>query len=70
MLDVSPQYLVDKRGKPVSVLLKLEDFEAIMDYAQDHVDVREIARLAAEPRFSWEEVMAERKTRKKNKAGK
>lgn len=70
MLDVSPQYLVDKHGKPVSVLLKLKDFETIMDYAQDHIDVQEIARLVGEPRFSWEEVMAERQKRKKNKAGK
>lgn len=70
MLEVSPQYLVDKRGKPVSVLLKLKEFEAIMDYAQDHMDIQEIARLTGEPRFSWGEVMAERKARKKVKAGK
>ncbi len=70
MLDISPQYVVDKRGKPVSVLLKFSEFQTIMDYAQDHLDVQEIARLSAEPRFSWEEVMAERQVRKKNKARK
>lgn len=70
MFDISPRYAVDKRGKPVSVLLKFSEFQTIMDYAQDHLDLREIDRLTGEPRFAWEDVMAERQKRKTRKTGK
>ena len=65
MIDCHPQYLVDAQGKPKSVLLSIDEFEELLECAQDVLDAAEIERLKDEPRFSWSEVKAEREAGRK-----
>ena len=58
--QIHPQYVIDDEGKPQGVLLKINEFEELVETAQDVMDAREIEQLKAEPRFSWEDVKAKR----------
>lgn len=40
MLTVNPQYITDKTGKKISVILPLKDFDAIMEELEELEDIR------------------------------
>ena len=60
MNEIHPQYVIDAQGRPHSVLLSLDEFEDLLECAEDVLDAQEMERLKSEPRVSWEEVKAER----------
>jgi len=62
MNQFHPQYLVDEEGKPRSVLLAINEFEELLECAQDVLDLQEIERLREEPRTSWAEVKSQRES--------
>jgi hypothetical protein len=35
MIKVNPQYITDKTGKKISVVIPIKDFEAILDELED-----------------------------------
>jgi hypothetical protein len=40
MITVNPQYITDKSGKKISVILPLQDFKAIMDELDELEDIK------------------------------
>ena len=40
MLTVNPQYITDKRGKKLSVVLPLKEFKSIMENLEELEDIR------------------------------
>jgi len=40
MLKVNPQYITDKKGKKISVVLPLKDFNAIMEELEELEDIK------------------------------
>jgi hypothetical protein len=56
MSNLHPQYVTDENGNRISVLLPLEEFEALLE---DMQDLQEALRLKDEPTVSWESVKAE-----------
>ncbi len=65
MNEIHPQYVVDGEGRPRGVLLKLSEFEELIECVQDVLDAEEIRRLKSEPRTSWAEVKGQRKAARK-----
>lgn len=65
MNQIHPQYLVDADGKPQSVLLKVAEFEELLECAQDVLDLQEIDTLRDEPSIPWEQVKATREATNK-----
>ena len=60
MNQIHPQYIVDAEGKPQSVLLKISEFEELLECAQDVLDLQEIEKLREEPNIPWEQLKAAR----------
>ena len=65
MNQIHPQYLVDAEGKPQSVLLKIGEFEELLECAQDVLVLQEIEKLREEPHISWGQVKADREAANK-----
>jgi PHD/YefM family antitoxin component YafN of YafNO toxin-antitoxin module len=40
MITVNPQYITDKKGKKISVVLPLKDFKAIMEELEELEDIK------------------------------
>ena len=65
MPELHPQFLTDRDGKPMSVLLPFAEYEALMEYLEgieDLEDAREaLARIerGEEELIPWETVKAE-----------
>ena len=62
---IPPQYLVDAEGKPQNVLLKVAEFEELLECAQEVLDPQEIETLREEPTIPWEQVKADREATNK-----
>jgi len=60
MNQIHPQYLVDAEGKPQAVLLRIGEFEELLECAEDVLDLQEMERLKDEPRIAWAQVKAQR----------
>jgi predicted DNA-binding protein (UPF0251 family) len=56
MNSFHPQYVTDKDGRRVSVLLPLDEFEALLE---DLEDLRDALAARDEPSENWESVKAE-----------
>jgi hypothetical protein len=48
-VDVHPQYVVDEAGERKSVVLSLEEFEALMQEHENFADAVRLAHLRATP---------------------
>lgn len=40
MLTESPKYITDKKGKRISVILPIEEYERILEELEDQADIR------------------------------
>ncbi len=40
MITVNPQYITDKKGKKISVVLPMKDFKAIMEELEELEDIK------------------------------
>lgn len=40
MLTINPKYITDQKGKKLSVVLSIEEFESIVEHLEESEDVR------------------------------
>lgn len=40
MLTINPKYITDQKGKKISVVLSIEEFESIVEHLEESEDVR------------------------------
>lgn len=59
MPELHPQFLTDPDGKPLSVLLPLAEYEALMERLEDLEDLEDARKALDEPTIPWETVKAE-----------
>ena len=59
-MTLHPQYVVDKKGKPKSVLLPIAEYEELLESAQDVIDAQLIDETKGEPHVAWSDVQAKR----------
>lgn len=72
MLIVQPQYITDKTGKKISVVLSMEDFKAIMEELEDLEDIKlyDDARKANEASIPVDEAFKQIEASRKSLTGK
>lgn len=60
-IHLHPQYLTDSDGRRSSVMLSVEEFEALIERLEDTLDVQVLreARATATEFRSWKEIEAE-----------
>ncbi|MDP2174497.1 MAG: hypothetical protein Q8K70_01160 [Bacteroidota bacterium] len=69
MLTVNPQFITDKKGKKISVILPMKDFEAIMEDLEELEDIKlyDKAKKINEPsipiNLAFKEIEAKRKSK-------
>lgn len=59
-MTLHPQYVIDEKGQRRSVLLSIEEYQELLESAQDVIDAALIDRVKDEPRVAWSEVKAKR----------
>jgi hypothetical protein len=59
MTGLHPQFLTDPEGKPLSVLLPIAEYEALLERLDDLEDLADARRVRDEPTVAWESVKAE-----------
>lgn len=59
MPELHPQFLIDRDGKPMSVLLPFAEYEALIEYLEDMEDIADARQARDEPTIPWETVKAE-----------
>jgi PHD/YefM family antitoxin component YafN of YafNO toxin-antitoxin module len=66
MVNVNPQYITDKKGKKISVVLPMKDFKSLMDELED-IRLYDEAKKSKEPSVPIDEAfkMIEAKRKKK-----
>ncbi len=57
MLKLSPQYITDKKGKKISVVLSIKDFKALIEELEDLEDIKlyDEAKRSNEPSIPIDE---------------
>lgn len=57
MLTVNPQYITDKTGKKISVVLPIKDFQALMEELEELEDIKlyDEAKKSNEPSIPIDE---------------
>lgn len=69
MLTVNPQYITDKKGKKISVVLPIKDFKAIMEELEELEDIKlyDKAKKSKEPSIpiddAFKKIEAKRKVK-------
>lgn len=64
MITIHPQYITDIKGKKISVVLPIKDFDAIMDELEDLEDIKlydEAKKEDEGDRILFSEYLKERK---------
>lgn len=59
-MTLHPQYVIDEKGQRRSVLLSIEEYQELLESAQDVIDAALIDQVKDEPRVAWSEVKAKR----------
>lgn len=69
MLTVHPQYITDKTGKKISVVLPLEEFKNIIEELEELEDIRlyDEAKTSDEPSIPIDEAFTIIEAQRKNK---
>ena len=64
---ISPQYITDKKGKKVSVVLSLKDYKKILEDLEEFEDIKlyDAVKARNEDTISLEDYIAMRKKSKK-----
>lgn len=68
MISVNPEYITDKKGKKVSVILPIKDFKAILEELEELDDIRlfDEAKKEDQEFLDAEEVFKEIEESRKN----
>ncbi len=64
-MKLHPQYVVDEKGQPCSVLLSIEEYRELLENAQDVIDSALIDEVRDAPRVSWADVKNKRRQRQR-----
>lgn len=59
MPKLHPQFVTDAKGKRLSVLLPIAEYEALMEHLEDMEDITDARQTRDEPSIPWETVKAE-----------
>ena len=59
-MTLHPQYVIDEKGQRRSVLLSIEEYEELLESAQDVIDAALIDEVKGDLRVAWSEVKAKR----------
>lgn len=59
-MTLHPQYVIDEKGQRRSVLLSIEEYQELLESAQDVIDAALIDQVKDESRVAWNEVKAKR----------
>ena len=59
-MTLHPQYVIDEKGQRRSVLLSIEEYQELLESAQDVIDAALIDQAKDEPRVAWSDVKAKR----------
>ncbi len=59
-MTLHPQYVIDEKGQRRSVLLSIEEYQELLESAQDVIDAALIDKVRDEPRVAWGDVKAKR----------
>lgn len=59
MTALHPQFVTDPDGKRLSVLLPIEEYEALLEALEDAEDLRDARAVQDEPSLPWASVRAE-----------
>ena len=61
MINLHPQYIIDLKGKKLSVVLPVDEFERLMEELEDMEDIRlyDEAKTVNEPSVPIDEAFAE-----------
>ena len=59
-MTLHPQYVIDEKGQRRSVLLSIEEYQELLESAQDVIDAALIDKVKDEPRVAWSDVKAKR----------
>ena len=59
-MTLHPQYVIDEKGQRRSVLLSIEEYQELLESAQDVIDAALIDEVRADPRVAWSDVKAKR----------
>ncbi len=69
MITIRPQYITDSKGKKISVVLDLKDFEEIMDELEELEDIKlyDEAKKSNEPSIPIDEAFKTIEAKRKAK---
>lgn len=69
MLTLHPQYITDKAGKKISVVIPMKDFKAIMEELEELEDIKRYdeAKKSNEPSFPIDEAFKMIDAKRNNK---
>ena len=59
-MTLHPQYVIDEKGQRRSVLLSIEEYQELLESAQDVIDAALIDEVKDDARVSWSDVKAKR----------
>ena len=59
-MTLHPQYVIDEKGQRRSVLLSIEEYQELLESAQDVIDAALIDKVKDDLRVAWSEVKAKR----------
>ena len=59
-MTLHPQYVIDEKGQRRSVLLSIEEYQELLESAQDVIDAALIDEVKDDLRVAWSEVKAKR----------
>ena len=59
-MTLHPQYVIDEKGQRRSVLLSIEEYQELLESAQDVIDAALIDEVKDDPQMAWSDVKAKR----------
>jgi len=59
-MTLHPQYVIDEKGQRRSVLLSIEEYQELLESAQDVIDAALIDEVTDDARVAWIDVKAKR----------
>jgi hypothetical protein len=59
-MTLHPQYVIDEKGQRRSVLLSIEEYQELLESAQDVIDAALIDEVKDDLRVAWSEVKGKR----------
>jgi hypothetical protein len=65
-MTLHPQFVIDEKGKRHSVLLPMNEYQELLEKAQDVIDAALIDEVKDMPQIPWDKVKAKRGRRRRS----